>query len=461
MREIANNPVQVQMLDVDNIAASSELLKCYTGWDGVLLYNYYEELRNSPDLPPTLNTMSPEELMARVDTRVLNYISEAYNVSEDRSRHMLADSLKGSNKLHDSVLERALPYDFKNILGKRNEIAVFPNSVADRIQRVAYKYRDSGERFQGLKQLLTAETFLQLYGNYPEEEVAGNLSGFQDFLNTYLFESGEEATGVLEFSTWHDNKTNEFISLAMFGQECQDCHAKQHLLTTRELQNGANGIHVLTNSRVKDYVTAVEKAWGKAIKNGGKVRPIIDVEDLAGIMFTVVGGVAERDYVVDKMKDIFATYGAGYIEDAIDDDELDGRTQCKQIDWRRLKVQLAGVPYPIEVIVNDLEVYLNNEYYVGPEGDPRKPRAHLEFERDRAATLLKTFFPESVNAAIYGSTDIQKKILDKKEQLKQQLLQRNVIPRDQVLKTGYNYSPLNHRESLITEPAFVSNGVDV
>lgn len=457
---IEHHPISVEALSLEHMQQAQHTLLGYTGREGLELYLYAEAIKNGTELPPSIQHLSEdqiEDLKVTTDAHLSEHIMDRFNVSADQARHLIGDSFKGSNELMKRTLNNALPYEFNNMLGLRNEVSTFKSDIADHIIGLASNYRDSGERFQRLRRLLIAETFLQLYGTYPELQVNATLTDFQDFLNRHLFDSGDEATGLLEFTAFHDNETNEFKGLASEGIDCTNCHIKKHGMLTRELQNGASGIHVLTHARVKDYVSAVEKAWSKPANRKEKkelqgdyspefVLPIADVEDIAGTMVTVIGGVAERDYVVENMKAIFHTYGDGYIESVEDDDELDGRTDCKKIDWRRLKVKLKDVPYPIEIIVQDLEVGLNGAYCVVSEGDPRKPKAHLLFENIRSAQLLTHFYPPSENAAIYANNNIEQKVLEKRKAIIDELKTRNKVEDIGDLQLGYRFIPYNQAE---------------
>lgn len=443
---IEKHPIPTDSLSLQDMNMAQHTLFSYAGREGAELYIYGDAMKNANYLPDFLSEPTQDDLdylMIKVDTNIYRTISNEYNVDFAQAKDLLEMSMSGSNKMMQDIVRTALSEEYLKTFALRNEVLTYPNSPADRLWRLAYDYRDQGERFQMLAQLLTTETFLNFYGRYPKREVKTELYEFEKFLNRYVFGSGEASTELFECTTWHNNETNEYGGLAVKGMEMDGYHAKKHQFITRTLQNGGSQIRVNTNPRTKSYITAAEKAWGKGIKFNGLVRPTIDVNDLAGLRITAMGGQNERDYVYDMLNSRLEEFGSGYIEEKIEDHKVDGRTNCNDIDWRRLKIKLYDVPFQIEIIVDDLPVHLNGENYVGKEDHPRKPPAHKEFERDRAEMLFRHFFRPKHYNAIYNRMDIEGAIERQKQQVKANLLSRNRISSEEILENGIEITPLN------------------
>jgi hypothetical protein len=444
---IEQHLISPDALSLQEMQKAQHTLISYTGREGAELYLYGDAMRNGTDLPSFLSPTTLDDLdylQLQVDTNVFRTISEEYNVDFSQAKDLYEMSMSGSNKMMQDIVRTALSEDHLKTFALRNEILTYPNSPADRLWRLAYDYRDQGERFQMLGQLLTTETFLNFYGRYPKREVKTELYEFEKFLNTYVFGSGEESTELFECTTWHHDETNEYGGLAEKGVYMEGYHPKKHQFITRTLQNGGSEIRINTNPRTKSYITAAEKAWGKALKFGRNVSPTLDVNDLAGLRITAMGGQSERDYVYSMLVDKLVKYGGGYLDGPpIEDHKVDGRTNCDGIDWRRLKVKLYDVPFQIEVIVEDLPVYLNGEHYIGTDKNPRKPTAHKEFERDRAETLFRHFFRPNHYKAVYNRNDIEGAIEKRKHQVKNELLSQNRISEEDILENGKRITPLN------------------
>ncbi len=437
-------------MSLQDMQLAQETMMAYTGWEGPLLFMVSERQRANPDNNYVLNRFaSVEELIERTDENLFNTISQTYEVDIEHAKDLFEQSMNGANEMLVDIANTALAGDNSTTFGLRNEILTYPNSFGNRLVRLGKSYRDQGERIQLLSQILPAETFLHFFGAFPRREVKTQLYQFGEFLNEHFFASGEGATGFLEFTAWHDDETNQYAGIAKRGEESPGFHAKKHKFLTRELQNGGQGIFVLTNPRTKSYITAAEKAWGKALKNGGLVRPTIDVEDFAGLRITTMGGVHEREYVFEKIVESLNQYGGGYIRDFDHDEKIDGRSNSKGIDWRRLKVHLHGVDFPIEVIVEDLEVYVNGQYYIGDEKDPRKPKAHLEFERERAETLFRFFFSEQNYQSAYNTVDVEGLIQKRKDDVRETLLKEKAVPESELFERGFMFTPQNQSYNTI------------
>lgn len=453
MERIANiehHPIPTDSLSLQEMYRAQHTLLAYAGRQGAELYLHGDAMKNGTNLPDFLSPATQDDidfLSLQVDTNIFRTISSEYNVDFSHAKDLLEQSMSGSNKMMQDIVKTALSEDYLKTFALRNEILTYPNSPADRLWRLAYDYRDQGERFQMLAQLLTSETFLNFYGRYPKREVKTELYEFEKFLNKYVFGSGEESTELFECTTWHNNDTNEYGGLAELGMQMEGYHAKKHQLITRTLQNGGSGIRVHTNPRTKSYITAAEKAWGKALKFNGLVRPTIDVNDLAGLRITAMGGQQERDYVYNMVYSRLNEFGNGYIEATEEDEKIDGRTNCNGIDWRRLKIKLYDVPFQIEVIVDDLPVYLNSENYIGLEKHPRKPPAHKEFERERAESLFRHFFRPDHYEAVYKRNNIEGAIAKRKQEVQNELLNHNKISDDEILENGIMITPLNESDT--------------
>nr|MBP9819928.1 hypothetical protein [Candidatus Woesebacteria bacterium] len=160
------------------------------------------------------------------------------------------------------------------------------------------------------------------------------------------------------------------------------------------------------------YPAGVVKTMLKALQNGGVIDPLSFVQDSIGMLYAVMGGVEERNSVVELLKETLVSASkAGLLPDLVIKSR--GNTTSKPTSTRngmeRFNVFLENSPVPVEIIVRSLPEFLDAEYHTGtcnPETGKWNGASHELFEIYRLMDLIPIFFPSDLYSHV-GSDPTQ------------------------------------------------------
>jgi hypothetical protein len=394
---------------IQRVTDAGEVLGLYSPW-AQILYRYGKYGKPESGRSRNLQGEKISAYKSRVNREILGAISEIHGISMERASSVYYESLKDANALVSLILRETLPREYVNIFGLRNEVSSFSNNPADHIWRLAHSSRDEAERYQIFRQLQLANMFFELNSNYPNEVIHQYMYLLHELFNESLYQAGEGFRGNQYLSVTHYcGEYNEFLSFHddFGGQETKGIYS------VRTIHNGKDDIHILTNNRIKGKAEAGGKALQKSTRSN-VIEINEHVRDLAGIRFTVIGDTGQRDYLYQRITDVLnkAQYGTNSIISRFEDDSVvDGRSTNGGIDWKRIKVYLKDkdgkeISQPIELIVDDFEVFSNGLYYFGSANSSRKPRAHEIYKTERSQAIFPYLFPKDIYYDAYAAVHI-------------------------------------------------------
>lgn len=405
---------------IKRVADAGKVLGLYSRW-AQILYRYGKYGKPESGRSRNLQEEKISAYKSRVNREILGAISEIHGISMERASSVYYESLKDANDLVSLILRGSLPHEYVNIFGLRNEVSSFSNNPADHIWRLAHYSRDEAERYQIFRQLQLANMFFELNSTYPNEVIHQHMYLLHDLFNESLYQAGEGYRGNQNLSVTHYcGEYNEFLSFNddFGGQETKGIYS------VRTIHNGKDDIHILTNNRIKGKAEAGGKALQKSTRSN-VIEINEHVRDLAGIRFTVIGDTYQRDYLYQRITDVLTIGQSGtnsIISRFEDDTVIDGRSTNGSIDWKRIKVYLRDkdgneIPQPIELIVDDFEVFWNGLYNVGSANSSRQPRAHGIYETERSQAIFPYLFPQGIYYDAYATLDIPMEMKKHKEHI--------------------------------------------